>query len=132
MGKGDNQLMGMSEFQDFLEAVPDSERLVVANMLREHNMSTFDGFIGFSKDVMISILVGQIPPGVAAAAERWAELCFTAICVANDKYNVSPQQTQFNILQVLNEARQALPPIEASGGYSLVEESRQLVTPFDE
>lgn len=105
------QLMAMSEFRDFLDAVPDTDRKQLAEMLRKHDLTTFDGFITFSKDVMVAVLAGEVPPPVADAAARWGEMAFTAICVASDKYNVSPKETQLNILNILAQARDAKPAL---------------------
>tara|TARA_Y100000310_G_scaffold335697_1_gene418389 strand:+ start:592 stop:957 length:366 start_codon:yes stop_codon:yes gene_type:complete len=107
MKKGDDG------FLQWLEMVPASRRKALTTLFAENTIASYDDLVRFSQRVMVEVLSGNIPPCVADAAGRWAEITLTALAAKNTASG-TPGDAYSDLVDALIAVREEAPVIEAS------------------
>ncbi len=94
------------EFLLLMQSISPEERQAIATLFESHSLRTYDGFHNFCLSVMTLVMAGRVPLPVSVEVRRWAELAFTALTYATDKYNKGAQN-QMNIVALVQQAKAA-------------------------
>lgn len=100
-------------FLEWLELVPLERRQALTSLFSSHPISCYDDLVSFSQRVMVEVLSGSIPPCVADAAGRWAEITLTALAAKNTASG-TPGEAYSDLVDALIAVREEAPQIEAT------------------
>lgn len=86
----------------FRREVPAAERKLVANIIRDRDVSDVEGFTLMCKDIVAALFEGKIQPDIAKEARAWAEQMFLALTTAA---GTSPEVAMVEQYRLVMEAR---------------------------